>query len=72
MLAGGRGKEGPGSSRVGEEELPCSWADGKRRCVVEGRKGHVIQGLGGHSGKKLRSSEVAGNEDRQKMCPKEN
>lgn len=47
MLAGGRGKEHPGSSRVvGEEELPCSWADGKRRGAVEGRKGHMIQGLG--------------------------
>lgn len=46
MLAGGRQKEHPGSSRVeGEEELPCPWADDKRRGVVEGRKEHVMQGL---------------------------
>lgn len=46
MPAWGRGEEDPASGRVlGEEVVPCSWAQSKRRGEVEGRKGHVIQSL---------------------------
>lgn len=46
MPAWGRGEEDPASGRVlGEEVLPCSWAESKSRGEVEGRKGHVIQSL---------------------------
>lgn len=46
MPAWGRGEEDPASGRVlGEEVLPCSWAESKSRGEVEGRKRHVIQSL---------------------------
>lgn len=57
--AGGRG-HAHGHGQMVRDEV---------RGEVRGRKGHVMQGLGGHSGKWLRVSEVAGNEDRQKNVP---
>lgn len=53
ILARGRGEEEPASGRVvGEEALPCSWEDSKRKGEVEGRKGHGTSDArpGGHSG----------------------